>query len=258
MHPILIDLGFWQIPTYGVLLALGVIAALWTSKRRAQRSGLDSDRIVDFGLWLVIWALIGSKLTLVIVEFPRFLHNPAEALSLIRAGGVFLGGFIAGVIAAFLLLRKYDLPGPQTFDVLTPSLSLAQAIGRLGCLGAGCCWGAPCDLPWAITYTNPIAAQTLGTPLHTHVHPFPAYAFLSNMALFVVLSWLYSLKLTPGRVFGAYLILYGLVRFVLEWTRGDDVRGFLFGGLLSTSQFISVIMIVVGIFVQVWLTRKKP
>jgi phosphatidylglycerol:prolipoprotein diacylglycerol transferase len=118
MHPILIDFGFFQLPSYGVLLATAVIVALWTARLRANRVGMDGTQIVDFGLWLVIWALIGAKLLLVLVELPRYLKDPASILGTIRAGGVFLGGFVAAVIAAIVLLRRYGLPALQSFDVL--------------------------------------------------------------------------------------------------------------------------------------------
>lgn len=257
MHPILLDLGFWQIPSYGLLLALGVIVALWRAKVRAQKAGLDGDKIVDFGLWLVIWALLGSKLLLVVVELPRYLKQPGELLMLFRAGGVFLGGFIAAIIAAFVLIRKYDLPALKAFDALTPSVSLGQAIGRLGCLAAGCCWGSHCDLPWAITYTDPLAFEILGTPLGVSVHPFPIYAMISNFVIFGILAWMYQLRLKPGRVFAAYLILYGAARFMLEETRGDAIRGFVFDGALSTSQLITGIMIAIGIALQIWLSSRR-
>jgi len=100
MHPILIDFGFFQLPAYGLLLATGVIVALWTVRLRADRAGMDGTRLVDFGLWLVIWALIGAKLLLVLVELPRYIKDPAAILGTIRAGGVFLGGFVAAVVAA--------------------------------------------------------------------------------------------------------------------------------------------------------------
>ncbi len=257
MHPILIDLGFWQIPTYGVLLAIGVVVGLWRARVRAEKAGLDGDRIVDFGLWLVIWALLGSKLLLIVVELPRYLKSPGELLMVFRAGGVFLGGFIAAVIAAAVLIRKYDLPALKAIDTLTPSVSLGQAIGRLGCLAAGCCWGGKCDLPWAITYTDPHAASALGTPLGVAVHPFPIYAVISNLAIFAILAWMYGQRLKPGRVFAAYLILYGAARYLLEETRGDAVRGFVFGGAMSTSQLITAIMIAVGIAMQIWLWRRS-
>jgi len=256
MHPILIDLGFYALPSYGVLLAIAVLSSLWTAKVRAEGAGMDAARVVDFGLWLVIWALLGAKILLVVVEWKRYLGDPAQLLGLPRAGGVFLGGFLAAIVAAAVMLRRYRLEALPTFDVLAPSLALGQTIGRLGCLLAGCCWGRECDLPWAITYTDPAAAANVGTPLHIAVHPFPAYAAAFNFTVFLALSWLYGKKLASGRVFATYLILYGVGRFLLEFTRGDEVRGLYLGGLVSTSQLISTGLIVIGAAMHWWIGRR--
>jgi phosphatidylglycerol:prolipoprotein diacylglycerol transferase len=257
MHPILIDFGFFQLPSYGVLLATAVVVALWTLRLRADRAGMDGPRLVDFGLWLVVWALVGAKLLLILVELPRYLRDPAEILGTIRAGGVFLGGFAAAVVAAVVLLRRYRLPALASFDVISPSLALGHAIGRIGCLMAGCCWGAACDLPWAITYTNPVAAENLGTPLHQPLHPFPVYSSLFNFTLYLVLAYYFRRRPVAGSVFATYLILYGIGRFLLEWTRGDAVRGFLFGGALSTSQVISIVLLLSGVGLHVWIRRHR-
>jgi phosphatidylglycerol:prolipoprotein diacylglycerol transferase len=255
MHPILIDFGFFQLPSYGLLLATAVVVALWTLRLRADRAGMDGAHLVDFALWLVIWALLGAKLLLIVVELPRYLHDPASLFGVVRAGGVFLGGFIAAVIAAIILLRRYNLQPLPSFDVVAPSLALGQAIGRIGCLMAGCCWGGHCNLPWAITYTNPIAAENLGTPLHVPLHPFPIYASFFNFGLYLLLAALYKRHPAPGRVFATYLVLYGIGRMLLEMTRGDAVRGFVFNGALSTSQLISLGLILTGIGLQVWVSR---
>jgi phosphatidylglycerol:prolipoprotein diacylglycerol transferase len=257
MHPILIDFGFFQLPSYGLLLATAVVVALWTLRLRADRAGMDGVRLVDFGLWLVIWALVGAKLLLVLIELPRYIKDPAALIGTIRAGGVFLGGFIAAVVAAIVLLRRYQLPALPSFDVLSPSLALGHAIGRIGCLMAGCCWGASCDLPWAITYSNPVAAQNLGTPLGQPLHPFPVYSFLFNIGLYLVLAAYYKRRPAPGRVFGTYLVVYGIGRFVLELTRGDAARGFVLGGSLSTSQLISAALILIGVGLHVWIGRQR-
>ena len=258
MHPILIDLGFLKIPTYGVMMVLAITAALWTAQRRARRAGMDDSRIVDLGLWLVIWGFAGSKLLLVIVEAKTYLSHPAELLGVLRAGGVFLGGLLGAIIAAFILLRKYKLRFLPTADVLIPSVSLGQAIGRIGCLSAGCCWGGHCNLPWAITYTSEIAHENVGTPLGVPLHPFPVYAMIYNFSLYLFLAWLYKKGVTAGRVLEAYLIGYGIGRFLLEFMRGDAIRGFIFHyhGLLSTSQLICFIMILAGIGLHLWLNRR--
>lgn len=258
MHPILIDFGFFALPSYGVLLALAVLAALWNTRRRADGADMDGAKVVDFGLWLVIWALLGAKILLVVVEWQRYLANPSQLLGLARAGGVFLGGLIAALIAAAVLLRRYRLAALPTFDVLAPSLSLGQAIGRIGCLLAGCCWGRECDLPWAITYTDPAATANVGTPLHVALHPFPVYAALFNLSLFFTLSWLFGKKMKPGRVFASYLVLYGVGRFLLELTRGDDARGLYFNGLVSTSQLITAGLVVLGLALHWWIGRRAP
>ena len=257
MHPILIDLGFYQVPSYGVMLVIALAAGLWTLKRRADRAGLDGARLVDLGLWLVIWALVGAKGLYVIVELPRFLRHPGDLVTVMRAGGVFLGGFLAAIVAAVVLLRRYRLAFLPSADVIAPSLALGQAIGRIGCLLAGCCWGGSCDLPWAITYTDPRAHQLVGTPLHVAVHPFPIYESLCDLALFVLLASLYRRGITEGRVFATYLMGYGIVRFLLEYTRGDVARGFVFNGALSTSQLISLGMIAVGIGLFAWAGRRR-
>jgi len=249
MHPILIDLGFYQVPSYGVMLVIALATALFTLKRRADRAGLDGSRLVDLGLWLVIWALVGAKGLYILVELPRFLRNPGDIITVLRAGGVFLGGFLAAVVAAVVLLRRYALRFLPSADVIAPSLSLGQAIGRVGCLLAGCCWGGSCDLPWAITYTDPRAHQLVGTPLHVPLHPFPVYESLCDLGLYALLAALYR--------FATYLVGYGVVRFLLEYTRGDAARGFVFNGALSTSQLIALIMIAAGIGLWVWAGRRR-
>jgi len=233
-----------------------VVLSLWTLRLRADRAGLDGVHLVDFALWLVIWALIGAKLLLIFVELPRYLRDPASLVGVLRAGGVFLGGFIAAVIAAVVLLRRYKLSALTTFDVIVPSLALGHSVGRIGCLMAGCCWGAACDLPWAITYTDPVAAERLGTPLYHPVHPFPVYEALFNFGLYLLLAALFKRRLAAGRVFATYLVLYGAGRFALEWTRGDAARGFVLDGFLSTSQLISLVLIVVGAGLHLWIRRR--
>ncbi len=227
MHPILLDLGFFQLPTYGLLLATGVVAALWTLSLRADRAGMEGAHLVDFTLWLVIWALVGAKLLLVIVELPRYLRDPASLLGVFRAGGVFLGGFIAAVIAAVVLLRRYKLRALPTFDVITPIAGPRPRIGRIGCLMAGCCWGAACDLPWAITYTDPVAAERLGNAPLSRGSPVPdLQRVVQSRPLPAAGASVQATSRSGGTVFATYLVLYGIGRFALEWTRGDVARGF--------------------------------
>ena len=257
MHPILIDLGFYALPSYGVMLAIAVLIGMFTIKRRADHAGMNGERLVDFSLWLIIWALVGAKGLLIIVEFPRYLAHPGELLGVVRAGGVFLGGFITALAAATILIRRYNLPAFKTFDVLAPSVALGHAIGRFGCLLAGCCWGGHCEQSWAITYTDPKAWELLGTPLNLPVHPFPIYAAIFNFILYLGLAAMFRMKPRSGRVFATYLAIYGVGRYLLEFTRGDEQRGAVFDGLLSTSQLIGILMVLTGVAIHLWVSLRK-
>jgi phosphatidylglycerol:prolipoprotein diacylglycerol transferase len=256
MHPILLELMGLPVPSYGLFVASGVVAGLLTLKRRADGAGLDGGRLVDVALWLVVWALIGAKGLLILVEFPRYIQNPGELLGVLRAGGVFLGAFLTALVAGAWLFHRHRLPPLPTLDALVPSVALGQAIGRLGCLLAGCCWGSHCDLPWAITYADPQAAANVGTPLHISLHPFPVYAAAFNFLLYLGLAALHSKRLATGRVFATYLAVYGCGRFLLENFRGDLSRGFLFDGALSTSQLISSILVVFGVVLHLWISKR--
>jgi phosphatidylglycerol:prolipoprotein diacylglycerol transferase len=256
MHPVLIELFGFPISYYGLLIVVGIAAGLVTLKLRADRAGLDGSRLVDVSLWLVVWALIGARLLLIVVELPRYIQNPGELLGVVRAGGVFLGAFLAALVAGVWLFRRHRLQPLPTLDALVPSVALGQSIGRIGCLLAGCCWGSPCELPWAITYTNPDAAAMVGTPLHVPLHPFPVYSAVFNFLLYLGLAGLYARRPAPGRVFASYLLIYGCGRFLLEEYRGDLSRGFVFDGALSTSQLISVILVVFGVLQHLWISKR--
>ena len=157
MHPVLFELGNWPVYSYGVLLAAAYLAGLQMAVVRARHAGIDPARMMDFGIYIIIAALVGAKLMLVVVDFGYFRQNPKELLSLARAGGVFYGGLIAAVGVGFWLVRKYQLPVWTTGDLAAPGIALGHVIGRLGCLMAGCCFGRPTTLPWGITFTDPQA-----------------------------------------------------------------------------------------------------
>ena len=246
MFPTFVDLGFLRVPMYGVLLVIGVALGLFTAHRRAQRVGLPAEQVVDFALWVVLWGLFGAKALLAVTE-PVYLRSPQALLSLLRAGGVFYGGFIAAVIAAIVLLRRYGLPFTPVVDALAPSVALAHFFGRLGCFAAGCCYGAVCDKPWAVVFTNPLAAEISGTPLGLRLHPTQLYEAAFNLANYAFLAWLFRRRPPAGTVLGSYLVSYGIARFLIEFLRGDPDRGFVLGGALSTSQGIALVMVPLGI-----------
>jgi phosphatidylglycerol---prolipoprotein diacylglyceryl transferase len=250
------SLGPFTLHTYGVLLAIAFLVGLWVTSRQAKRALLDSGRITDMAVWVLIAGLVGAKLLLVAVDWRYFSRNPRELLSIFQSGGVFYGGLLAGILAAWVYARRYGLPVWPTADVLAPGVVIGQAIGRLGCLSAGCCWGKPTQVPWAVTFTDVFAARAVGTPLDTPVHPSQLYESLAAFLIFFFLLWLAPRKRFDGQVTLAYVALYSAVRFTLEFWRGDADRGTWFGGALSTSQIVAILLLV-GSAVALRAIRRK-
>jgi prolipoprotein diacylglyceryl transferase len=159
------SVGPFTLHAYGFLLAVAFLAGLWVVSRQAKRAGLDAGRVTDMAVWVLIAGLAGAKVLLVAVDWAYFGRNPREILSIFQSGGVFYGGLIGGILVAWWYARRYQLPGWQTADVLAPGVILGQAIGRLGCFAAGCCWGKATQVPWAVTFTDVYAARAVGTPM---------------------------------------------------------------------------------------------
>src|SRR5947207_4156820 len=154
MYPRLLELGPITVYTYGVLLAAAYLFGLQLARVRAKKRGLDANRVMDLGIYIIISALVGAKLLLLVTDFQTFKNNPAELFNLLREGGVFYGGLIVAVLVALWDIRRVGLPLWATCDVFAPGIALGHVVGRLGCLFAGCCFGKPTNVPWAITFTN--------------------------------------------------------------------------------------------------------
>lgn len=254
MHPILFSYGPITLYTYGVLLAAAYLLGLQLAIVRARKHGLDSTRVLDLGVWIIISALLGAKLMLLLVDFRYFVDNPRELLSLARSGGVFYGGLILAVVVSIWYIRRVRLPLWTTCDMFAPGIALGHVVGRLGCLMAGCCYGLPTDLPWGITFTNPAAAANVGTPLNQPLHPTQLYeAGAELLILGILLATERRGRPFPGRTFWGYLALYAISRFFIEFYRGDP-RGMIFG--VSTSQFVSLIILPLSLVMLVRLGRR--
>jgi phosphatidylglycerol---prolipoprotein diacylglyceryl transferase len=255
MHPILFDLGPATIYTYGVLLASAYLLGLKLAMVRAKARGLDQARVLDLGIYIIISALLGAKLLLVITDFKTFISDPKELITLARSGGVFYGGLILAVSVALWYIRKIGLPLWTTCDVFAPGIALGHVVGRFGCFFAGCCWGKPTDVAWAITFTNPYAAANVGTPLNVPLHPTQLYeAGAEALILAILLSTEKRGRGYPGRTFWLYMLLYAVSRFVIEFYRNDP-RGAVL--MFSTSQFISLILAPLAVIMLVALGRRN-
>ena len=260
MYPRLVELP-WTVPllgqitiyTYGVLLAAAYLFGLKLAMVRAQARGLDGAKVLDLGIYIIISALIGAKLLLVVTDFSTFQADPKELLTLARSGGVFYGGLILAVAVALWYIRRAGLPLWTTCDAFAPGIALGHVVGRFGCLFAGCCYGKPTSVPWAITFTDPFAAANVGTPLGVPLHPTQLYeAGTELLILIILLTTERKGRPFPGRTFWLYMLLYAISRFIIEFYRGDP-RGSV--GIFSTSQFISIVLAPLAIVMLVRLSR---
>lgn len=254
MYPILLEIGGFPVYTYGVLLAAAYLLGLQFALVRARRLGLDANRVMDLGIWIIISALLGAKLLLLVVEFDTFTRDPRELLTLARSGGVFYGGLITAVIVAFWYMRRNRLPVWPVGDAFAPAIALGHVVGRLGCFFAGCCFGSSTDVPWAVTFTSDYARANVGTPLGIPLHPTQLYEAGAELVILILLLVFERRgRPFPGRTFWGYMLVYGLTRFVIEFYRGD-ARGMV--GMFSTSQFVSLLLVPLAIVMLIRLSRR--
>ncbi len=259
MHPILISIGSFRLPTYGFLLATALLGAVYTVIRLGRHEGLEEGRLLDFSVWLIIVGLLGAKVLMIVSEWSYYRQNPGEILSwnTLEAGGVFYGGFVAATFFALWYVKVYHLPLPKLFDVYAPAIALGQSVGRLGCFAAGCDYGKPTQSFLHVVFTNPTAHDVTGVPLGVPLHPAQVYESLATLTIFGILLWRYRRKRRDGQVFLLYLALYAVARFFLEFLRGDEDRGFVFNHLLSTSQFIALLALISAAVMVLWMRGHR-
>ncbi len=248
MFPRLFHIGNFSLPTYGLLVSLGVLTGLWISVRNSEKQGIDPEHAWNFGILVVLSGIVGAKVLYLINDWGYYTTHPGEIFSFatLQAGGVFSGGLIGAIVAAAWYLRKNRMPALRTCDAFAPGLALGHAIGRLGCFAAGCCYGKPTAHFWGVTFKNPLAAQWVGTPLGVPLEPTQLFESAVELANFFILMWLIKRKKFDGQVFGAYLFLYGVARYFLEFIRDDPGRGSVFGGIMTGTQLISIGLVLLG------------
>ncbi len=236
MHPVLVEIGSLKIYSYGVLVAIGFLAAIRVAAGEIGRRGMDIEKFYDLAFWLVLGAIVGARLFHVLVFREAYVRDPAEIFRLWNGGLVFYGGFLGAVAAAVVYLRRHRIPFLPVADAGALGIPLGLVFGRLGCTAAGCCFGRPTTVPWAIVYTDPASLA----PPYVPLHPTQLYEALAALAIFLFLYMTRKRFQTPGMLLWTMLILYGVARGLLEFFR-DDPRGFL--GPLSESQIVSAVLV---------------
>jgi phosphatidylglycerol:prolipoprotein diacylglycerol transferase len=256
VFPRLFHIGNFSMPTYGFLVALGVLLGLWISVRNSQRQGIDPEKAWNLGILVVLCGIIGAKVLYILVDLSYYTAHPREIFSLgtLQAGGVFSGGLVAALVAAIWYVRANRMPALATCDAFAPGLALGHAIGRVGCFAAGCCWGKPTHSFWGVTFHNPLSNAWVGTPLGVPLEPTQLFESAVELANFFILTWLLHRKKFDGQVIGAYLFLYGFARYFLEFLRDDPGRGEVFGGAMTGTQLIAILLVIAG--GALWLRRS--
>lgn len=253
MYPILFEFKHFAIHTYGFFIALGFLCAIFISKREARIAGEDPEKIADLIFWILVSAILGSRIFYVIVYWNDFYPNKLiDVFKLWEGGLVFYGGFIGAVAAAYVYVRRFQLDFWKTADILAPAIPFGHFLGRLGCFSAGCCHGKACSLPWAVTFTHP---ETLAPP-NIPVHPTQIYESLTNLLIFIVILNFKRFKTFKGQVFLVYVAIYAVARFILEMFRGD-FRGDEIFGILSVSQTVAIGLEIAAIVLMVRLRSLK-
>lgn len=254
MHPVLFQFKNIVVHTYGFFIALGFLSAIFISKREARLAGEDPDKITDFIFWIMVAAIVGSRIFYVIVYWKDYYPGRLwETVKLWDGGLVFYGGFIGAVLISIVYTRVTGLKFWKSSDILAPAIPFGHALGRLGCFSAGCCHGRACDLPWAVTFTNPDSLAPLNVPLH----PTQLYESFTNLMIFLFIINYKRYKRFDGQVFWTYVIVYAIARSILETFRGD-YRGAQIFGIFSTSQFVALLLSMTALCMMAYLYRRSP
>lgn len=267
MDPVAFHIFSLPIRWYGVMAALGVVAAYLLIKKNRDYAGVTVEQSADITFMLILVGVIGSRLFYVIQFFDQFKYTYKngvkiplssfgmlmEILKIWKGGLVFYGGFICAVIALIIYCRIKKINFWKVTDMCAPGLALGHAFGRIGCLLNGCCFGKP--NAWGITYP----ADSIPGKCYPEqsLHPVQLYEALGNIGLAVLLHFTMR-KLKPGQNLGLYLALYGVMRFTDEFLRGDHKEADLYFGTFTPAQFIGMFLIPIGVGLFIFFQVKPP
>jgi len=253
MRSILFQLGPITIFSYGTILAVSFVICLSLMISQRNRVGMSTQQVYDMAVWTIIGGLLGARLTYVIMHWDEFSKNLVEIVMIHRGGLAFFGSYIGGAAALILFLKRHRLPFLKFADFFSPFVALGHAVGRLGCFMNGCCYGRPTECPWGVTFpAGSLPASHFG--LNHRIHPTQLYEFSLLIILFLILHRMDQRKKFDGQTFSLYLILYSLIRFLMEFLRGD--ARYVIPGWLTVFQSFCLVFMVLG--VTIYLLKSRP
>ena len=238
MKPVLFEFSFVKIYGYGLMITIGIIAALFLLSYRSKKKQYNEDNIWDMSILVIIFGIVGGKVLYIITDIKYIMQQPS-VLKNIGNGFVIYGAILGGILTVYLYCTKKGWNTLSVCDLVIPSLPLAQGFGRIGCFLAGCCYGRVTTLPIGVEFNNSSFA-----PAGVHLYPTQIFSSVFDFMLAIFLLWYSKKERKKGRVFSLYLIIYSIGRFLIEFLRGDP-RGSV--SIFSTSQFISLFIVIIGI-----------
>lgn len=258
MFPELIKVGGLTIYSYGLCILIGVVIAYIFFTRKAKAFGLNSEKVSEMFLWCVFGVFVGGKIFFFFEDPVHYWKNPSDFFDNFGSGFVFYGSFLTTVPILVWWFRKNKLPVWEMFDLIGIGGAFVHAFGKIGCFMSGCCHGKVCHNAWGVTFNHPLTnAEPAGVPLY----PVQLWDSAIVFAAIAVMLWLQNRKQFSGQLFLIYGLWYALGRFLTENYRGDEARGYLFGGLLSHSQFIAILVFAACALLYGWrwmTARKEP
>lgn len=226
MYPVLLHIGGFSLYSWGLMVAVAFVVGIAVAMLRCQKEGLSPEDVMDGAMYVLISAILGSRIFYVIGFWDYYRDNIWSVLAFWEGGMVFYGGLIFAMIALFIWARVRKMDVLNILDLASPSVAIGYSIGRIGCFLRGCCYGVECHLPWAMHFP-----ESQG-----FVHPTQIYSSLAGLGIFVVLLIVRDKKRYNGQVFVWGVILYSLYRFIIEFFRYNILHW----GYFSPSQWISV------------------
>jgi len=250
MFPVLFSIKGFTLHTYGVLVALGVLIGTWLFVKEGKDLGLDEKRLSDLVFWAVLSGVISSRAFFVLMHLEEYRGDPLKALKIWEGGLVLYGGLLPALILASALMKRWGVPVRKTLDTASFPLAIGFALGRFGCLSAGCCYGKPTTLPWGIVFQDERSLAPLGVRLH----PTQLYEALFFVLLALFLKTKGKRIRTPGEKFFTLSLSYGGFRFFNEFLRGDP-RAVFWG--LSHNQWVMVGLFVFSLIMLIYYSREE-
>ncbi|MCL5074556.1 MAG: prolipoprotein diacylglyceryl transferase [Chloroflexi bacterium] len=244
MYPELLHLGGLTIRSYTLMIEIGLIVGLLVAYKEARRLGFTAEQFIDLAIWVVVAAVVGTRLYYVAINWPEFEHDWWGIIRTWEGGLVFHGALLGGLLAAIIYVHTHRLPFWPVADFAAPGLILGQAIGRIGCFLNGCCYGVATTLPWGVTFPWNAGER---------LQPTQLYESAANFGIFAILWGLRKNKPWDGFLFVSYLILYSSVRFTLEFVRGDPAQVF---DSLRLAQWVSLALLILGIGLGLYRRSK--